>query len=54
MEVVEIFLSNPWLFHPSKPMRIENDLPSNGPPMEFRMKILVSNETLRGFHPLIK
>jgi hypothetical protein len=23
-------------------------------PMEFRMKILVLNETLRGFHPPIK
>jgi hypothetical protein len=30
------------------------DLKMICPPMEFRMKILVPNETLRGFHPPIK
>jgi hypothetical protein len=24
------------------------------PPMEFRMRIIVPNETLKGFHPSIK
>jgi hypothetical protein len=51
IEVVEILLSNQWLPHLSW---------TNGnwkwfdPPMEFKMRILVLNETLKKFHPPIK
>jgi hypothetical protein len=51
MEVVEILPSNQWPPHPSW---------TNGnrkwfdPPMEFTIRILMLNETLKRFRPLIK
>jgi hypothetical protein len=51
MEVVEIFPSNQWPPHPSWTNKNREWFDF---PMDFRMRILVPNETLRGFHPPIK
>jgi hypothetical protein len=45
-----VFPSIHGLFIFQRLIRIKNDYHA----MEFRMKIIVPNEILRGFHPLIK
>jgi hypothetical protein len=51
MEVVKILSSNMWPPHPSW---INENKKWPTFPMEFKMRILVPNETLKGFHFLIK
>jgi hypothetical protein len=50
MEVLKSFPPINGLFIPHEQMRIKNDFL----PMEFRMRILMPNETLKRFHSPIK